>query len=719
MSRLNEALELAGRGFYVFPCIPNGKTPAIKDFPSRATRDTGQITSWFASNDFNIGVSTSSFGAKEALIVVDVDNKNGKDGDAQVLSLELEGFELPKSFEQSTPTGGRHIIYVTPEACKQGVNVLGDGLDIRSRGGYIVGPGSTIDGKHYQQINGHSDLSPAPSWLVTRLGTQPEREPAQAKTLEGIDPNRAVNRAIEFLKSAPPSVENEGGDINTFKIAAKLKDLGCDRQQTIDLLMEHWNPQCSPAWGLEDLTTKVNNAFGYGREPQGVNAPEAVFTALTKQPDTPAKEHPYGEMNHEFAFVKTGAFILQETTDHRGNFTTQHLGMLEFHGWFSNRQITVGKKTSAISQAWMEWTGRRQFEGVVFSPQKDMGARWYNLWRGFTVKPAATGSHPAVDQFLEHALLNMSGGDPTLQTWLIGYFAHMIQRPFEKPLVALAFKGAKGTGKNALVERIGYLFGTHFLIADDERYLLSNFNSHLEANLFFVLDEASWAGDKRGEGKLKGLITGGQHMIERKGKEPYRVDNLTRVCIIGNEKWVVPATEDERRFAVFNVGDGRRQDRDFFLSMRLGMERGGYSHLLRYLMDFDLSVMDVNAAPATQGLLDQKHASLEPVQEWWFDCVATDSLVNSEWEGAIPHTVPTSRMRSSFEAWAQGRNIRCRLPGRNDFIKAIADMAPSMHRKKTRTAEACDSTYAYHNPGIALLRSDWDTYIGGPSVWAD
>ncbi|MCU9931097.1 hypothetical protein OFL77_27585, partial [Escherichia coli] len=81
-------------------------------------------------------------------------------------------------------------------------------------------------------------------------------------------------------------------------------------------------------------------------------------------------------------------------------------------------------------------------------------------------------------------------------------------------------------------------------------------------------------------------------------------DNITRVAIIGNEDWLVPASFDERRYAVFSVGDGRRQDRDFFHNMRVGMEEGGYAYLLKFLMDFDLSAIDVNEAPQTQGLID-------------------------------------------------------------------------------------------------------------------
>lgn len=718
MNQLDKALALARQGFHVFPVEPNGKTPIIRDFPNRATRDEEQIRKWFAGTDRNIGISTSRFGDDQALVVVDVDNKGGKDGDSQVLALELDGYELPPSLEQATPSGGRHIIYTTPEALKQGVNVLGTGLDIRSRGGYIVGPGSAIDGRPYAQINGHAHLSAAPDWLVDRLGRDVPRPAGGGVVLDGIDADRARDRARGYLEKAPIAVEGDAGDLTTYKVACKLKDMGCDAATALELMLD-WNDRCEPPWSEEELRQKVNHAYKYGREPQGVRAPEAVFTPAVSGNEEDEGVHPVDALNAEYAFIKRGAFILQETTDEKGRFATLHLSPNDMHAWFENKTLAVGDKQVPLSKLWMKSTARREFEAVIFAPQQDRGPRWYNLWQGFTVPPANDNTHPAVQMFLDHALNNVCGGDKALCHWLLGYFAHMIQRPFEKPLVALVFRGSKGVGKNALVERVGYLLGAHFLVADDERYLLSNFNSHLESNLFFVLDEASWAGDKRAEGKLKGLITGQHHNIERKGAEPYRVDNLTRVAIIGNEKWLVPASQDERRFAVFTVGDGRRQDRDFFLSMRLGMEQGGYACLLRYFLDFDLSDVDVNAAPATQGLIDQKHASLEPVQEWWLDCLTANQLVGGDWDGDLPPMIPTSRARKAFEGWARSRNIRSRLPGRNDFLKDLMGLAPSMPKVKATPDDPNDSTYSFRNPGIALLREDWDRFIGGTHDWGD
>lgn len=720
MGRIDQALALAAKGFHLFPVIQDGKTPAIDDWPNKATRDATQLGRWF-TGDYNIGVATGKFGDDQALLVIDVDNKGGKNGDAELFALDMDGFDFPPTLEQSTPSGGRHLIYWTDTPCKQGVDVLGKGLDIRSRGGYIVGPGSELGGKPYKQINGHGHITKAPQWLVDRLGRATEA-PAKAQiVLPGIDAKRAEARAIEYLKTAPTSVEGEGGDTTAFMVAAKLKDLGCDPHQTYVLLSGHWNDKCNPPWGEVELQDKVAHAYRYGKEPVGARASEAVFSAVPApevDDDEEDEPHPVDKLNEEYAFIKAGAFVLQETTDEHGRFSTIHLAVNDMHAWFANKTMVVGEKKVPLSKLWMQRASRREYDAVVFCPEQNPGARWYNLWRGFSVKPAATGQHPSVQAFLDHALNNVCKGDEKLCRWLLGYFAHLIQRPWEKPLVALVFRGGKGVGKNALVERVGDLLGQHFLVASDDRYLLGNFNSHLESNLFFVLDEASWAGDKRAEGKLKSLITGKHHTIERKGREPYNVANLTRVAIIGNEDWLVPASQDERRFAVFNVGDGRKQDRAFFENMRVGMERGGYAHLLKFFQDFDLAGVDVNCAPQTTGLTEQKMQSLPPVSEWWFECLYGNHLSGSSFDGAMPPAIPTNRIYEAFTSWYRNRGIRTRLPTKHAFNKLFRECSGFTEAVKLSSAHTGpeDTTYGYRVV-LAEARARWEAFIGGPVDW--
>lgn len=722
MKKIDHALALAEKGFHVFPCEVNGKLPVIKDFPNQATRDPERIKAWWDGRDYNIGISTTRFGDDKALVVVDVDVKNGKNGYETILGLEFEGRELPPSYEQSTPTGGKHIVYVSDDPCKQGTDVLGKGLDIRSRGGYILGAGSVIEANTYQQFNGHSRLVPVPAWVVDRSGRAVENDAKPVAALDGVDTERAESRGLEYIQNAPASVEGEGGDQNAYRVAAKLKDFGCTEEQAFSLMEAYWNDRCIPPWEPEELWAKVQHAYRYGREPVGSAAPEAVFhqVAPVPTPDGEDDRHPADRLNDEYAFVKAGAYVLQETVDADGNFRVMRLSPPDMHAWFNNKQMQIGDKRIPLSRIWMASPNRREYEDVIFRPGRSLGARFYNLWRGFVCEPASTPDHPSVEMFKEHALKNVCGGDHKLFRWLIGFFAHMIQFPGEKPLVALVFKGKKGTGKNALVERVGALLGRHFMVADDDRYLLGNFNAYMEANMFFVLDEASWAGDKRAEGKLKGIITGAKHNIERKGYDAYQAENFCRVAIIGNEKWLVPATEDERRFAVFTMGEGRRKDRAFFKAMQQGMEQGGYPHLLRYLLDFDLTGIDVNDAPETEGLIAQKHASLEPFEEWWLEVLYSNELVGSSYPGALPDRIPTNRIVEAFKHWANNRNIRSRLPGPHLINKALAKVAKTLGKPvKHRPTNEADTTYAWVNPGIEKLRADWESFIGGTIDWSE
>lgn len=733
MTQLESALALAKQGFWIFPVLPkgvgyrdrngndqisDGKHPAVSGWQDWATRNEEKIRKRWARMPYNIGISTSKFGDDQAIVVVDVDTKKGKRGDCELLRLELEGHVFPGTLEQTTPSGGRHLIYVHDRPLRQGADVLAVGLDIRSKGGYIVAPGSEIDGKFYTRVNGFDHLEPAPGWLVDRLGAAPTRSVPPSGPAPGVDPKRAEERSVEYLKVTAGATLGSRGS-TAYKVAARLKDFGCTRPQALLLMDMYWAEKCDPPMPPNDLEDSVNHAYTYGREQQGVAAPEAQFTPIEApedEEDEPKDVHPIDKLNEEYAFIKRGAFVLQETTDEKGCYTTEHLSVDAFHAWFANQPLRIGEKAKPVSKWWMESPRRRQYDGTVFAPERALGPRWFNLWRGFATKPATTPDHPAVSMFLEHALKNVCRGKQELFHWLMGYFAHLIQRPWEKPLVTLVFKGKKGTGKNALVERVGALLGDHFLVADDDRYLLSNFNSHLETCLFFVLDEATWAGDKKAEGRLKGITTGATHNIERKGQEPYQVDNLTRVAILGNEEWIVPATHDERRFAVFSIGDGRRQDRAFFQAMREGMEQGGYAHLLRYLKDFDLATVDVNEAPETDALMDQKIASLEPVHMWWYDCLHNAQV--GDWTGEWPETMNTNRLRLAFNQWARTRSVKCRQSDKAFFME-LRKCSSIVKKKKGGKAAPGDSTYEFHNKGLEILRKEFEQFMGGGLPWED
>lgn len=717
MSFLDAALKLAHKGFHVFPLGENSKLPLIADFPTRATREEFQIIRWWTDpvlgtqKPYNIGISTSKFGEDEALLVVDIDVK--KQGHDTLFALECEGRLFPRTFIQTTASGGEHLVYRVKAAVKQGTDVFGRGLDVRSRGGYIVGSGSCIGAKAYTFTD--YPLCLAPEWTIEACGRVNEKEVEESPKY--ISRERALQRATFYLRhEAPLALEGASGDQTTFGVAARLKDFGLGTVDALEQLLEVWNERCSPSWTPTELKIKVENAYLYGKNTLGQDAPETSFPAVESDAKRP---HPFSQINSQFAFVLAGGghHILWETKDIKGRFKLEHLNESSFHAKFAASTMdTGGGKQKPVTELWMADKSRRSYDGMCFSPEQPTPPEWYNLWKGFAVKPAKEAKHEALDAFLEHTETNVCGGDPKLTRWLLGYFAHIIQKPWEKPLTALVFRGAKGVGKNALVDRIGHLLGNHYLLTSDRRYLIGNFNGHLENCLLFALDEAFWSGDKQAEGTLKTLITGNSHNIEHKGKEIYTVDNCTRVCILGNDDWLIPASHDERRYAVFQVGDGRKQDRKFFFDMRIGMEKGGYGHLLKYLLDFDLRGIEIDEAPQTKALLDQKEATLEPFEQWWLLCLQEGEIVGADFGTDWPAEVGKERFRDAFYRYIRERNIKGRLHDSRGIGRVLTKLAPktNSHRKRTDSGEAL---HVYQIPDLAECRKNWGNFIGHQVEW--
>lgn len=279
-AKLDAALAWAARGFRVFPLVPLGVTPVWKDFPNRATRDPAEIGRVWGVAEYNIGVATDGF------ILVDVDVKNGKQGVQTFQELDLPVDTLTVR----TPSGGFHFYYAGPTVAPSQSKV-GPGIDIRSHHSYAIAPGSeTLKGIY--TLEHDAGLAAAPEAFVLAAGAP--REKSAGAPVVDLDQSDAIIRAIDWLRAAPPATAGDGGDILTFQTAAKVKDFGVSEDVTLRLLLEYWNPRCSPnPWPVEMLKRKVENAFAYGSSSGGISAPSVDFAGVDIPviPDAVVREH--------------------------------------------------------------------------------------------------------------------------------------------------------------------------------------------------------------------------------------------------------------------------------------------------------------------------------------------------------------------------------------------------------------------------------------------
>ena len=184
-----------------------------------------------------------------------------------------------------------------------------------------------------------------------------------------------------------------------------------------------------------------------------------------------------------------------------------------------------------------------------------------------------------------------------------------------------------------MVNVFSRLFGPYTIEVSQSSHLVGNFNAHLQNKLLVYADEAFWAGDKRAEGALKAIITEDKIAIEMKGIDVQSSSNFARLILASNNDWVVPASIDQRRFAVIEAGEARMQDAHYFKALLDQIEQGGLQALMQFLMDRDLNGTNLRKIPRTAALVDQQLHSLDSVGQWLFCSLISAVLKNRSVEG--------------------------------------------------------------------------------------
>lgn len=161
---MKAAEELARHhGLYVFP-VNNDKTPATPHGFKDASNDPSVVASLFKRGGERAGLWP---GASD-LVVVDIDVKDGGDGDAEWQDLD-PGLPTP---EVLTPSGGRHLYFRKPAGLEFDNTKLSGSIDIRSDGGYVLLP---TEGSGYEwELGWEGAWCPQCEWIHPLLDYAPQ-----------------------------------------------------------------------------------------------------------------------------------------------------------------------------------------------------------------------------------------------------------------------------------------------------------------------------------------------------------------------------------------------------------------------------------------------------------------------------------------------------------------------------------------------------------------
>ncbi|MDT5271141.1 MAG: putative primase/helicase [Acidobacteriota bacterium] len=273
---LEAALAYARRGWPVFPlhhpdshrgcscmeaqkCRSPGKHPRTRKGLKDASTDPAQIRRWWELYPL-AGVGLA-MGRKSGLVALDVDPRAG--GDSSLCELLERYGELPNTLESVTGGGGSHIFFAHPGVTfKNSASVLGEGLDVKTDGGYVVAaPSLHASGKRYEWRTRRSPAS-MPGWLLKLLTA--EKPPASAPA-KASPPRRAPGAPI-----VGAIIPYRARNTQLFKLACSLRGDGA---------------------GLDEIEQGVFDAY----EQRCVKEPEPMSEAELKKIARSAMRYPAGK----------------------------------------------------------------------------------------------------------------------------------------------------------------------------------------------------------------------------------------------------------------------------------------------------------------------------------------------------------------------------------------------------------------------------------------
>lgn len=273
--KIKEALNIVKLGFRVFPvagvtengvcqchlgkqCKQAGKHPIFPgNWKEYASDDPDKIRKWFSDDTYNVACVVP-----KGICIVDVDPKNH--GAEALKEFQASFGPLPKTLTVDTGSGGCHLYFRLPDELKnrkiKNRSIL-DGVDIKTLGGYVIGPGSRHkSGKLYEYSSKNRNKSEMTVLHHAQL----------VSLLRGTDSSK--NKSSEFNLHNGQVLTGSRNSFS-FSISCFLRSRGFTEPQVRKILFKLNEEVCCPPLGEKELLQCVKSSTRYSLGGKGVQKP--------------------------------------------------------------------------------------------------------------------------------------------------------------------------------------------------------------------------------------------------------------------------------------------------------------------------------------------------------------------------------------------------------------------------------------------------------------
>lgn len=419
------------------------------------------------------------------------------------------------------------------------------------------------------------------------------------------------------------------------------------------------------------------------------------------------------ELNKTFTHIVSNGknYVIRVSTNSLNQPYLEFFSIKEFKDMLSHdEKVLVGytktmdEKIKPIADVWLQSPNANLCkEGITFYPKNE---RFFNgklnSYFGLGTKPTPY-EYVDIGAYLLHLELIICNGDKTCYEYLLNWLAHLVQKPEEKPEVAIVLKAGQGTGKGTFVDPIGRIIGAHFVHLMDKSAVTGNFNALVENRILIFADEF-FAGSKRDTDQLKGLITEKTTKIERKHIDGIIVPSFSRLIMASNHENIVSIEKDERRYLYLEVSEERKQDHDYFEALRRIIDGPKFiGQLLQFLLERDISEFNPRRVPQTKALGEQKLDNLDPLERWLYTILSNGSINGREWLAREQ----SNKLVEHAENWLDAK----RLEVWGDLNRKLGRLLKSVGCNRVKVRQGDKTVWYQEFPALNEVRANFSNYL--------
>lgn len=643
------ALKYIDLGFKIFPahtilsdgtcscgnknCDDAGKHPATKKGLKDASNDPKKIDEWFGESApaRNICIAT---GEISGITVIDVDVGEGKNGEQTWIELNSEKGE-PDTLMSETGSGGMHVFFQYNSALKTSSNTLGEGIDVRNDGGYIIAPPSKHkSGNEYVWENFGAGLKYLPAHLSRKI----EKPKNKNKTHQDVYSLTQIESMLEFIPADDRDVWRNFGVIlgrvfnridGAWDIYVRWADkANSQKGRNHDEIMREAFYEISQKSTANELSigTIVKAAIENGWSP--------------KKGDVPVENFIFFAPSNQFVYRPTGSYWVASAVDYAVSPVNKSGKIIAASEWLKTNMLATSMTCNpAIDNDYLK--GHDCRDGEIIETR---GSAMYNTYRKSNID---LGDASLAKPFIEHVerVFNKEGDAKQF----LDYMAHRVQQPWVKPRFALLLAGAQGVGKDTAFEFCCPAIGPWNVANIDPSAFDMPYNEYMTATIVRISEAANlhdlnkWAFNER----TKVLIAGSPDVqkINPKYGQKFTIKMHCGVIITTNHLasgiYIPP---DDRRYDVIEAATLKEMGledpavrAEYFGDLWDWFHNGGANHVAAFLHERDVKGFNPNAGQR-KTIAYQAVVSFSMAQDTWLidilddfknpDAIRVDWIIN-------------------------------------------------------------------------------------------